>query len=334
LVEPYIAAEGQHWMALYKPPGWRVAVDSKEATKAAERNAVVAAFADDDDGAAEGDDSNTQAPQQTRRMKLDVWVRQKFGSRSAIYGDPIEAHGLLHRLDEQTSGLIMCAKSYVGAYWLRLQWCSYLVDKEYVCLVHGWVPRSIREIHKRIRVDKKKAPNSRRTISTICTVGANGKPSFTEVCTLAHLTRPTGGSSERYSLVVLKLHTGRTHQIRVHMQSIGHPLVCDPKYAKDKYDEDEQWCPRNFLHTFHVGFDDVPVREGEGEATSSPVELLCPLPGDLLSVLSTLRPVDGASTEPYQDWLSGERSRLRLFADYAPDDEGRDAAPAQPYPIK
>merc|ERR550525_1078293 len=121
----------------------------------------------------------------------------------------------MHRLDMQTSGLLVCAKSYAGAYWLRLQWCSYLVDKEYVCLVHGWVDRSVREIHKRIRVDKKKAPNSRRTVSTRCSVGASGKPSYTEVFTLAHLTRVAIDRSkveydpepQRYSLVALKLHT-------------------------------------------------------------------------------------------------------------------------------
>merc|ERR1711862_835712 len=113
---------------------------------------------------------------------------------------------------------------------MRLQWCAYAVDKEYVALVHGWVPRNVRELHGRIRVDKKKAPNSRRTISTHCSVAPNGKPSFTEVQTLAHLSKPAMGQPERYTLVALKLHTGRTHQIRVHMQSLGHPLVCDTKY--------------------------------------------------------------------------------------------------------
>lgn len=307
-------------MALYKPPYWQVSVDAKEATKAAERNAAVANFADDDNG--DGEEEEIPAYWQTKKLRLDTWVRKTFGARHAIYADPIEAHGLLHRLDAHTSGLIMCAKSYVGAYWLRLQWCSYLVDKEYVCLVHGWVPRDIREIHKRIRVDKKKAPNSRRTISTICTVGANGKPSFTEVCTLAHLIRPALGQPERYSLVVLKLHTGRTHQIRVHMQSIGHPLVTDSKYAAEYLAEDETWCPRNFLHTYHIGFDDVPANFGADDAISGePVELFCPLPADMRAVLTALRPVDEASSGHFADWLSGDSSRLRLFSDYAPEEQ-------------
>merc|ERR1712224_277856 len=82
----------------------------------------------------------------------------------------------------------------------------------------------------------------------------------------AHLScLPTGMSKvgieackEKYSLVALKLHTGRTHQIRVHMLSIGHPLVSDVKYAKDNFSADCTWCPRNFLHTYHLHFLDVP----------------------------------------------------------------------------
>merc|ERR1712061_596155 len=134
---------------------------------------------------------------------------------------------------------------------------------------HGWVDRSVRDIRARIRIDKKRAQNSRRTVSTHCTVGANGKPSYSEVFTLAHLTRPettpsaddnqeSSGENDRYSLVVLKLHTGRTHQIRVHMLSIGHPLVTDVKYAEDRHAKDIAWCPRNFLHTYRLGFQDVP----------------------------------------------------------------------------
>merc|ERR1712025_833069 len=62
----------------------------------------------------------------------------------------------------------------------------------------------------------------------------------------------------RYSLVALKLHTGRTHQIRVHMLAIGHPLVYDKMYGEDRHRADREWCPRNFLHTYHLGFLDVP----------------------------------------------------------------------------
>merc|ERR1719353_1191788 len=86
-------------------------------------------------------------------------------------------------------------------------------------------------------------------------------PACTEVTTLARLSRMAIGvdaCEDRFSLVALKLHTGRTHQIRVHMLAIGHPLVCDARYAESCLAVDRTWCPRNFLHTYHLGFQDVP----------------------------------------------------------------------------
>merc|ERR1712048_1514102 len=72
---------------------------------------------------------------------------------------------------------------------------------------------------------------------------------------------------EQYSLVAVKLHTGRTHQIRVHMLSIGHPMVSDLCYAKSRFETiDKFWCPRNFLHAHHITFADVPESSSVDEA--------------------------------------------------------------------
>jgi len=333
---PRIVQQTDHWMALYKPPNWMVNVDSKEAAKAAS----VAPFEDDEDdgdGEEEAVAAEFASEEQRRRPKLHTWIRHNLAGSFPICSDPLEAFGLLHRLDAQTSGLLLCAKTYVGAYWLRLQWCSYAVDKEYICLVHGWVDRKEREIHKRIRVDKKKAPNSRKTVSTHCTVGASGKPSYTELFTLAHLTRPGEDSSHeetesqqasdsKYSLVVLKLHTGRTHQIRVHMQSIGHPLVTDAKYADNFYAADRTWCPRNFLHTYRLGFDDVPAlpgqkgdSSGDGADNSGLVELRTALPADLRATLAALQPVDDVSAGHHATWLTTDTSKMVPFDEYVPE---------------
>lgn len=323
--QPSLLAQGPHWLALYKPPFWQVSVDSKEAAKAA----ATAPFEDDDDGDGDGDEQ--QAEQTRKRPRLQYWLKQNIAAEYPICSDPIEAFGLLHRLDQQTSGLLMCAKSYVGAYWLRLQWCSYNVHKEYVCLVHGWVDPSIREVHKRIRVDKKKAENSRRTISTKCSVSDSGKPSYTELFTLAHLTRTSvegrndqsesQGGGERYSLVSVKLHTGRTHQIRVHMLSLGHPLVTDSKYAEDYHDADQLWCPRNFLHTYRLSFDDVPAQDGQGvrQKSGENVDVYCPLPPDLRESLATLKPEGDVARTHYDAWLSGDSKRLASFEEYVAD---------------
>ncbi|CAE7266335.1 unnamed protein product [Symbiodinium natans] len=124
---------------------------------------------------------------------------------------------------------------------------------------------------------------------------------------------------EQYSLVALKLHTGRTHQIRVHMQSIGHPLITDAKYAEDRLNDDKAWCPRNFLHTYRLAFRDVPNEKDLDSSGYGPVrELISPLPSDLRAVLELLKPVDASSQPHYEDWLSGDGGRLRPFEQLEP----------------
>merc|ERR1712157_214361 len=92
-----------------------------------------------------------------------------------------------------------------------------------------------------------------------------GKPAYTEITTIAYLSGVVRAASDAgsetceklYSLVALKLHTGRTHQIRVHMRAIGHALICDEKYSSSNFFFDSKWCSRNFLHTYHLSFWDV-----------------------------------------------------------------------------
>eukprot|EP00434_Breviolum_minutum_P021653 symbB.v1.2.019111.t1/scaffold1544.1/size112707/2 len=169
-----------------------------------------------------------------------------------------------------------------------------------------------------VSVEKRKAPNSRRTISTFCTVGPNGKPSFTELYTLSHLRHPE--TQEPYSLVLLKLHTGRTHQIRVHMLSIGHPLVTDSKYAEEHLATDKTWCPRNFLHTYRLAFRDVPSEEElEEDGFGAVQELVTPLPNDLQETLRSLEPIDETSRKHWEDWCAGDAAQLQPFEKYLED---------------
>eukprot|EP00747_Dinoflagellata_sp_TGD_P124631 gnl/TRDRNA2_/TRDRNA2_174031_c3_seq5.p1 gnl/TRDRNA2_/TRDRNA2_174031_c3~~gnl/TRDRNA2_/TRDRNA2_174031_c3_seq5.p1 ORF type:complete len:188 (-),score=33.06 gnl/TRDRNA2_/TRDRNA2_174031_c3_seq5:106-669(-) len=154
-------------------------------------------------------------------------------------------------------------------------------------------------------------------------ISDSGKPAFTEVATLAHLFFNASGTAEedRYSLLVLKLHTGCTHQIRVHMLCIGHPLVCDVKYGPDHFAADRKWCVRNFLHQFHLGFVDVPDKEescgcadmqpGTYRLQNTTVHLHCPLPHDLRTALAKLTPADAASAAQLATWLGSDVAELR-----------------------
>jgi len=329
--EPLILSEAGHWMTLYKPPFWSMAVNSAD-----EREALAdGLFADED----ELEEQDGRQSKTTENRQIHGWLNRCFEDMYPICGDPIAQHGLAHRLDVETSGTLLCAKSYTGQYWLRMQWCDDKVDKEYICLVHGWIDPSLREINKRIRIHKS---ISQHTTSSHCEISSSGKPSQTELVTLAHLVKVKAeediklGSStdgrqavkeqetqeDRYSLVAVKLHTGRTHQIRVHMLSIGHPLVCDYKYAVDHLPSDQNWCKRNFLHTYRLGFEDVPE---DGSSRGSIVDMTCPLPSDLRMALGTLKHMDDRAEKLQADWLSGESKRILDFKTYAGGVFGADA---------
>ena len=159
------------------------------------------------------------------------------------------------------------------------------------------------QLHKRIHVDKNDGD-----YSTHCVVSDRGKPAYTEVATLAHLSfLPKGrsklgieASEEEYSLIALKLHTGRTHQIRVHMQHIGHPLFGDPTYGGNvavkgapggKYNAFLRnmfdTLPRQALHAKTLGFTHPGTQERMNFASD--------LPSDISEVLQKWRAFMGGA---------------------------------------
>ena len=111
----------------------------------------------------------------------------------------------MHRLDVQTSGVLLCAKSYTGAYWIEMQWCSHEVTKEYVALVHGWVDPSVTKIRKRIHVEKKKVANTERGFFLYAKVSESGQPAYTELTTLAHLSRTASSTSKSTPMCKIKV---------------------------------------------------------------------------------------------------------------------------------
>lgn len=181
----------------------------------------------------------------------------------ATVGQP-DRPGIVHRLDKETSGLLMVARSAEAYDDLVAQLAARLVDRRYLALAWGAFERSAGLI------DAPVGRSSREP--TRMAVTERGREALThyEVRTAFH-------EPVEVTLLECKLETGRTHQIRVHLAAIGHPVVGDERYrgARASFP-----VPRLFLHAWRLAFDH-PV-------TGEPLAFTSELPADLAAVLDRL----------------------------------------------
>ncbi len=141
-----------------------------------------------------------------------------FGTLSAVGGEL--RPGIVHRLDRATSGLMVVAKNDESHRRLARQFSGREVRKTYIALVHGWPKQDRGTIQSAIS-----RHSQRRTRMT--TRGFGGREAVTHYVVERKIDAPYG----KFALVELKIETGRTHQIRVHMSSLGHPVVGDALYG-------------------------------------------------------------------------------------------------------
>lgn len=183
-----------------------------------------------------------------------------------------ERPGIVHRLDMETSGLMLAAKDDATQKALQDLIRLRVLDRRYVTLVHGYIAHDqgtietgiARSTRDRIRMAVSDAPGAREAITTFRVLERF----------------EAGRRDDGYTLLECHLYTGRTHQIRVHMRHIGHPCVGDPLYGRGD-DRQNLGLSRQFLHSWHVMFDH-PV-------TGEKIELADTLPCDLLAVLESLK---------------------------------------------
>ena len=153
-----------------------------------------------------------------------------------VAGD--ERPGIVHRLDRDTSGLIVIARNDRAQAALMAQLKARRVKKTYLALVHGALPAEVGRIEAPIGRD----PRQFGRMAVI----ASGKAAVTGYTVRQRLAG--------WTLVEVDLHTGRTHQIRVHFASIGHPVAGDPVYATGGARRGPDGLDRLFLHSWKIEF--------------------------------------------------------------------------------
>jgi 23S rRNA pseudouridine1911/1915/1917 synthase len=218
----------------------------------------------------------------------------RFGKLSDVGGTL--RPGIVHRLDKETSGLIIVAKNDVTHRKLGEQFSGRQVKKRYVALVHGWLAKDRGTVNAEISRDA-----VRRVRMT--TRGSAGRTAVTHYEVRERIASPFG----KFALVDVRIETGRTHQIRVHMSSIGHPVVGDALYgaakelrrptalrkastkAASRRTKQAEAAPtpavlaigRNFLHAAAIEF--------AHPRTARPLSFSAPLPPELTQFLEEIR---------------------------------------------
>ena len=194
--------------------------------------------------------------------------------------------GIVHRLDKQTSGLLVIAKDDLTHRKLGDMFSARTVDKTYLALVHGRIPRTDTTVTLPIGRDVVR----RTRMTTRRSLGAAGvRTAVSHVHVLERLSTPYGP----FTLVQVTIETGRTHQIRVHLQALGHPVVGDALYGAPHQirllaNPTAETLPlsRNFLHAARVSL--------THPRTGMPLSAESPLPAELTGFLAALRSDPGA----------------------------------------
>ncbi|WGJ91929.1 RluA family pseudouridine synthase [Achromobacter mucicolens] len=170
--------------------------------------------------------------------------------------------GIVHRLDKDTSGLMVVARNEIAQTHLVRQLQARTMGREYVALAHGWLAAAG-------KVDRAIGRDARVPVRMSVERPVAPKPAITNYAPARRGSVDPGG---RVTEVVCRLETGRTHQIRVHMASLGHPLLADTIYGGKNI----AGAARQMLHARALHFDDP---GGKGD-----VQFAAPVPADMAQV--------------------------------------------------
>lgn len=184
-------------------------------------------------------------------------------------GGPLRP-GIVHRLDKNTSGVVLVAKNDFAHRRLAEQFQQRIIEKRYLALVHGRLPRQRDRIHLPIARDLR-----RRTRMTT-RPALRGRAAVTDYRVLWEIGD--------FTLLEALLHTGRTHQLRVHFSALGHPVVGDTLYGAPRLlrlgNRTRPTLNRNFLHAERIRL--------RHPRTGQPLQISAPLPAELEAFLREL----------------------------------------------
>ena len=209
------------------------------------------------------------APGNPDRTLVNALIAHCGNSLSGIGG--VRRPGIVHRLDKDTSGLLVAAKNDAAHRGLSKQFEKHTIERAYLALVWGAPKPSKGTISGNIG----RNPNNRKKMSVLKN---NGRHAVTNYITVKHL------ANHQWTLLECQLETGRTHQIRVHLTSLGHNIVGDPLYGgkrtktTDRLPIESQsilkhWN-RQALHAFRLGFNHPKSSEFKQFETAPPSDMI------------------------------------------------------------
>lgn len=208
-------------------------------------------------------------------VTLAAWLLHHYPQLEGVGENPTRP-GIVHRLDKEASGVLVVAKTQAMFDSLKEQFKTRTIEKEYRVLVQGVVEKDDGKIDFAIDRGSEGRMVARPHMEKLSLKNVSkvqeGKEALTEFVVLQRYIN--------YTMLSVRIHTGRTHQIRVHFYAYNHPVVGDTLYFQKKLEKFNKGIGRLFLHSYKLGFTDL-----SGEK----VEVIAPLPEKLEEFLKKIK---------------------------------------------